>query len=106
MSGSLWSRISLRVTSQACLKRPSVPMGPMAWTMFWVSRKGTTSGTSNAQCPGKASCCVLAPPVEGSVGMSTDCSGMRIWLKVGSSTRRFSCLKWTLMLRVVLLPST
>lgn len=47
MSGSLWSLISLRVTSQACLKRPSVPIGPMAWTMFWVRRKGTTSGTSN-----------------------------------------------------------
>lgn len=47
MSGSLWSVINLRVTSQACLKRPSVPMGPMAWTMFWVRRKGTTSGTSN-----------------------------------------------------------
>lgn len=38
--------------------------------------------------------------------MSTDCSGIRIWLKVGSSTRRFSSLKWTLMLRVVLFPST
>lgn len=47
MSGSRWSLISLRVTSQACLKRPSVPMGPMAWTIFWVSRNGTTSGTSN-----------------------------------------------------------
>lgn len=47
MSGSLWSRISLSVTSQACLNKPSVPMGPIAWTMFWVSRKGTTSGTSN-----------------------------------------------------------
>ena len=59
-----------------------------------------------AQCPGKASCCVFAPLVEGSVGMRTDCSGIRIWLKVGSSTIRFSSLKWTLMLRVVLLPST
>lgn len=47
ISGSLWSLISLRVTSQACLKRPSVPMGPIAWTIFWVSRNGTTSGTSN-----------------------------------------------------------
>lgn len=34
MSGSLWFLISLSVTSHACLKRPSVPMGPMAWTMF------------------------------------------------------------------------
>lgn len=59
-----------------------------------------------AQWPGKASCCEFAPLVEGSVGMRTDCSGMRIWLKVGSSTRRLSCLKWTLTLRVVLLPST
>lgn len=47
ISGSLWSLINLSVTSQACLKRPSVPMGPMACTIFWVRRKGTTSGTSN-----------------------------------------------------------
>lgn len=44
--GSLWSRISLRVTSQALRNRPSVPMGPMPLTMLWVRRKGTISGTS------------------------------------------------------------
>lgn len=47
ISGSLWSLISLRVTSQAWRKRPSMPIGPIACTIFWVKRKGTTSGTSN-----------------------------------------------------------
>lgn len=75
-------------------------------TLFPLSLTVSSKPSRYAQWPGKASCWVLAPPVEGSVGMRTDCSGIRIWLKVGSSTRRFSCLKWMPMLRVVLLPST
>mmetsp|Transcript_13032 Transcript_13032/g.32951 ORF Transcript_13032/g.32951 Transcript_13032/m.32951 type:complete len:289 (-) Transcript_13032:505-1371(-) len=64
---SLFERRTFRVVSHDFLKTPSYPDTPMASIMFWVRRKGTTSGFSSASPLSKRhekSTCTQSPLLE------------------------------------------